>query len=405
MNSEEMQKRILSVWLNQQTKPDGITDAMFSSPWSALKALFDAGVYHPTQKQLDACKLSAGDFIDVVEMHSSDYNGVLLASFLRTHKKWEKLEEIRRLSQRLLDDSDSCEDIVPLEDESELYYGQSLIDAYKAEIPAEYKETNFGMLRDQLRGLVPGDVVNIAGRSGTGKTALLLLLMAGAYKGSGLKSMFFSVEMKLGQIAKRLHDIGFYARNDCDDVSYVRDACWQSWLDTRKRQDFTKFAPEWLILTDRGCHIDQLEHKINGARKKGIQVDIVGIDYLQLLEGTGKDRRTEVAYIARKMKQIAKRCSVIILSLCQTSRAGEDGKKPVSLHHLKESGDIEEASDVIIGLWGGTSEDHVWVSDIKNRSSGSHEQQALHRCGVYFRECREGERYIPAGAQGEKNAH
>jgi KaiC/GvpD/RAD55 family RecA-like ATPase len=405
MNDELMQKRILSLWLNEKKKPEGIELRHFSGSSLSLGELFEAGVYHPTQMQLEACRLSVADFLDIAEMTVSDYNDTLKSQFIRTHLKGEKLRELREISQRLMDDSDGCTDIIKVDDTSEIYHGESLVNAYKAELSQEYKEIDFGMLRHQLQGVMPGDVVNIAGRSGTGKTALLLMLMGGVWRTAQTKSMFFSIEMKLGQIAKRMHDISYYARNDCEDVELVREGCWNSWLETRRTQKFEKLAPPWMVVTDVGFHIDQMENKINGAKKKGHNVGIIGIDYLQLLEGSGKDRRVEVSYIARRLKQIAKRCNVIILSLCQTSRAGEDGTKPVQINHLKESGDIEEASDVIIGLWKGTSDDHVWVSDIKNRSAGQHPPQALHRCGVYFRECREGERYIPAGVQGEKNAH
>jgi replicative DNA helicase len=251
------------------------------------------------------------------------------------------------------------------------------------------------MMDDIFRRTLPGDVWTLAGRSGTGKTALALHLMEGAWHAMRSRSLFFSVEMSLGAICQRMHDIEFYRANDCDDVEFVRHACDESWDRVVEARAFRRYAPEWLVACDRGFHISQLEARIRYARKKQ-QIDIVAVDYLQLIEGSGKDRREQVSGIARMLKQVAKTSGVLVLSLSQLSREAKDGTLPVQIHHLKESGDIEEASDGILGLWRGSTADHVWVEDIKNRRGGHHGARPLHRCGVYFREPRGDEAYAQA---------
>ena len=76
------------------------------------------------------------------------------------------------------------------------------------------------------------------------------------------------------------------------------------------------------------------------------------IDYLGYIRDTESGSAYDkVSRTAKGIKALAKRANIRIVLLCQTSRAGEDGTVPVMLHHLRDSGAIEESADNVLGLW------------------------------------------------------
>lgn len=398
MTDLENENQILNIWLSKQQKIDGISAYMFTGQKQRLIAdLLEGGYYAPTRDQLEVSGLSKSDLIAVEEAGcGEDFTGSMKRTFLTNFKKRNLHAEYRDKLNRLKDPTDLCEDFIKIEDDTDIFHGSGLEARYRAEIPESISNTDFGMLKKQLMTMRVGEVLTVAGRSGTGKTAIGLQLLEGFYKSTGKKSLFLSIEMNLGGICQRLHAIDFYRINDGSGffAEQKGQECWDEWKQIARTRQFSKYAPPWLVACDTGFHINHLESKINGAKKQFGEIGIVCVDYLQLIKGEGQDRRNIVSFIARELKQIAKRCGVIVISLCQTSRANEDGNVPVKLHHLKESGDIEEASDTIIGLWHGSADDHIWTQDIKNRNSFVHEPQALHRFGVYFRDPKPDENYV-----------
>lgn len=394
----EVERQALSIWQQTGERPKGIAPNMFSSHSErVLAVIFDSGCLYPTKTQLEAHGLSMAFFNGIVECTAGfDGGGSIVKMFIKNYRRSQEIESCQARLNRLKDFIDPVDDLIKSEIDLQIYHGESLANAYNRDLPLGIGNMHFGMLYNQLRMAMAGDVLTIAGRSGTGKTAFALHLMEGAWKHSRKKSLFFSIEMTLGGICQRMHDIDFYKSADMPFSEILQSHCSDSWADfVKARNQFHKFTPEWLYAWDKGFHINQLKEMINEARKQHGQIDIIAVDYLQLLSGDGKDRRNEVSDIARKLKQIAKETGTIIISLSQTSRANEDGSSPVKLHHLKESGDIEEASDIIIGLWKGNDDSHIFVQDIKNRKGGVHNVTPLFRCGVYFRHLRPDE-YQPS---------
>ena len=84
-------------------------------------------------------------------------------------------------------------------------------------------------------------------------------------------------------------------------------------------------------------------------------LDLVVIDYLQLIDGTGsgaKSRQEEVSKISRGLKMMARELQIPVLALAQLSREVEkrDDKKPI-MADLRDSGSIEQDADIVMFLY------------------------------------------------------
>ena len=97
----------------------------------------------------------------------------------------------------------------------------------------------------------------------------------------------------------------------------------------------------------------EIRSKCRRLLKESGQLDLVIIDYLQLIEGTGQEnRQQEVSVISRNLKKLAKELHVPIIALSQLSRGVEarQDKRPM-LSDIRESGSIEQDADIVAFLY------------------------------------------------------
>ena len=208
-------------------------------------------------------------------------------------------------------------------------------------------ETGFVDLDNMTSGLQPGELIIIAARPSLGKTALALNIAAHAAT-QGKVVGVFSLEMSKESLLIRL-------------------LCSEGRIDSHKlRTGFASKEEDWPKLTraigrlaEAPLFIDdtpalsimQIRAKARRLQAERKQVELLIIDYLQLVSGHGRfeNRTQEVSYISRGLKSIAKELHVPVVALSQLSRAPEAGKgrKP-ELSDLRDSGAIEQDADVVI---------------------------------------------------------
>ncbi|MBA7643753.1 Replicative DNA helicase [subsurface metagenome] len=160
---------------------------------------------------------------------------------------------------------------------------------------------------------------------------------------------FFSLEMSQEQLVQRM--LAMNARVDLNRLrtGYLSN---EEWARLTGAAGKLSDAP---LYVDDSARLTHLELRAKARRLKSkVDVGIIFIDYLQLLDVPGKDRRAEsrqqeVAIISRSLKALSKELNIPIVALSQLSRAHKTRafQKPL-LSDLRESGAIEQDADVVI---------------------------------------------------------
>ena len=285
---------------------------------------------------------------------------------------------------------DTSEDVAPLAQieraETELYKvaeeggaegkAKSFSDATKEALEMAERALNSGghlsgfttgleSLNAKIGGLHKSDLIIVAGRPGMGKSALGTNIGFAAArrflqdaengiepgKSAGAPVALFSLEMSADQLATRIlaEQSGISSEN-------LR-------MGRISQQEFRQLARAAAELQSLPLYIDDTPGLTIAAlrtrarrlkRQKGI--GLIVVDYLQLLQGSGKNnndnRVQEISEISRGLKQLAKELDVPVIGLSQLSRAVEqrEDKRP-QLSDLRESGSIEQDADIVLFIY------------------------------------------------------
>jgi replicative DNA helicase len=216
-------------------------------------------------------------------------------------------------------------------------------------------------LDSKMGGLQPSDLVILAGRPGMGKTSLATNIaynIAAAHRdelqADGTRKTidggivgFFSCEMSAEQLATRI----IAERTGIPSSTIRRGAISED--DFGKIRDYAIELQSLPFYVDEtgGLSIAQITARARRLkRQRGL--DLLVIDYIQLLQGSSKrgdNRVQEVTEITTSLKALAKELNIPILALSQLSRQVEarDDKRP-QLSDLRESGSIEQDADVVM---------------------------------------------------------
>lgn len=209
--------------------------------------------------------------------------------------------------------------------------------------------TSLEDLDRKLGGLKRSQLVILAGRPGSGKTAMAMNIAHRAAK-RGSKIMVYSAEMPREDLAKRmLSDAASVQTADMDNGSLSEEKMRELVMEARAQADLP------LIVDDTpSLSIAQLCARARRVKRtKGLELLVV--DYIGLMRGTSKtagSRVLEIGEITMGLKNLAKELDIPVLALSQLSRRVEEreDKRP-QLSDLRESGSIEQDADVVMFVY------------------------------------------------------
>jgi len=243
-----------------------------------------------------------------------------------------------------LSESTLHRDIVPLDVALRRYAEQ--IDA-RGDLRVGIK-TGFETLDKKTGGLQPSDLILIAGRPGLGKTSLALNVVEHAAVVEHKTCAMFSMEMSEMQVVQRL--VSMRAEIDGNRMRRGR-LSQQEFVAISAASSELQQAPIFVEESSRLNVTDILAKSRRLQAERGL--DLVVIDYLQLIEGAEDDesRVLEVARISRSLKAIARELEVPVIALSQLSRQIEQRGTEPMLSDLRESGALEADADLVMFLW------------------------------------------------------
>lgn len=210
--------------------------------------------------------------------------------------------------------------------------------------------TGFIDLDYKTAGMQPSDLILIAARPSMGKTAFVLNIAEYVAFRQNQSVAIFSLEMSKEQLVNRLFSMESKVDSQHLRTGNLSDDEWEKLIESAGLIGKSK-----LIIDDTpGISISELRSKCRRYKMDG-QLDMIIIDYLQLMTGSGRStdsRQQEISDISRSLKALARELNVPVLALSQLSRAVEQrpDHRPM-LSDLRESGAIEQDADVVMFIY------------------------------------------------------
>jgi replicative DNA helicase len=200
-------------------------------------------------------------------------------------------------------------------------------------------------------GLQESELIIIAARPSMGKTAWAINIAENAAVRGGKVVAVFSLEMSKASLLRRM----------LASQALVNSKAIQTGMlmrDDRAKliQGLEKLMESKIFIDDTpGITLAEMRAKARRLKQQQGQLDLIVIDYLQLMTGSNsnargfENRTQEVSAISRGLKALAKEMRVPVVALSQLSRASEQrgGDKKPLLSDLRESGSIEQDADVV----------------------------------------------------------
>lgn len=210
--------------------------------------------------------------------------------------------------------------------------------------------TGFIDLDYKTSGLQPSDFILVAARPSMGKTAFVLNIVQNITMKKKISCIVFSLEMSAEQLVNRLLSMESNVDSQKLRTGNLSDNDWNSLI-----EGAVSVGSSTLAIDDTpSISINELRSKCRKMKlEKGL--DIIIIDYLQLMSGSGKlneNRQQEISDISRSLKALAREMKAPVIALSQLSRACETrpDHRPM-LSDLRESGAIEQDADVVMFLY------------------------------------------------------
>ena len=234
---------------------------------------------------------------------------------------------------------------------SEIY--DKLTELYNRKSRFTGVRSGFTALDEKTFGFQKTDLILLAARPAVGKSAFALNIAHHAATHSGEPVIFFALEMARDQLVSRM-----ISADEEIDAGKLRSGNLQD-------EDWKKIASATARLMEAPLYIDDtstvtvadIKAKCRRLKLERNGLGLVIIDYLQLMQGSGRGGRTEnrqqeMSEISRSLKIMAKELNAPVLALSQLSRAPEQRSdhRPM-LSDLRESGAIEQDADIVMFLY------------------------------------------------------
>ena len=205
--------------------------------------------------------------------------------------------------------------------------------------------TGFYDLDGIMAGLHPEELTIIAARPAVGKTAFALQLMLNLASNDNY-CYFVSREMSTLQLGKRL--LSNVSGINGNKLRLCKGLTKEELGEIKSKSEYLSWLK--LVLDDKTATIQAIRSKCRDLHNSN-KLDVLIIDYLQLLKSSGRysSRREEIESISRSLKEISMEFNIPVIALSQLSRASTDNNEP-QLHHLRESGSLEQDADNVIFL-------------------------------------------------------
>lgn len=209
--------------------------------------------------------------------------------------------------------------------------------------------TGYHALDKMTAGLQSEELIILAARPAVGKTAFALNIAQNVGTKTDESVAIFSLEMSAESLVNRM-----LCSEGSIDASHLKtgqltDEEWNSLIvamgSLSRANIFIDDTP--------GIKISEIRAKCRKLAQEQGDLGLILIDYLQLIEGTGREnRQQEVSEISRQLKKLAKELKVPVIALSQLSRGVEQrqDKRPV-LSDIRESGSIEQDADIVAFLY------------------------------------------------------
>ncbi|WEG73343.1 replicative DNA helicase [Vagococcus intermedius] len=209
--------------------------------------------------------------------------------------------------------------------------------------------TGYHALDKMTAGLQPEELIILAARPAVGKTAFALNIAQNVGTKTDKSVAIFSLEMGASSLVNRM-----LCAEGTIEASHLRtgqlnEEEWQNLI-----MAMGSLSKANIYIDDTpGIKITEIRAKCRKLAQEQGDLGLILIDYLQLIEGTGREnRQQEVSEISRQLKKLAKELKVPVIALSQLSRGVEQrqDKRPV-LSDIRESGSIEQDADIVAFLY------------------------------------------------------
>jgi replicative DNA helicase len=208
--------------------------------------------------------------------------------------------------------------------------------------------SGFTDLDQKTSGFQAGDLIIVAGRPSMGKTTFAINIAENVTEEDGV-ALVISLEMAAAQLVERS-----IARYGAIDTQRLRTGKLQDGDWPRLTHAIQLLENQRLIIADDPSlsNVARIRLAARKVKQRQGRLDLIVVDYLQLMQGEGSTRNEDLGGITRAIKLLARELGCPIIVLSQLSRKVEErpNKRPI-LSDLRESGAIEQDADVVLMVY------------------------------------------------------